>query len=198
MHVIPDYGIADAPPPKVIVIPAQSGEREGVLDWIRKSARQADITMSVCTGAFLLAKTGLLDGLGATTHHGDYKMLEVQYPKIRVERGMRFVDEGAIASSGGLSAGIDLALHVVERYFGRTAAQSTADTMEYQGRGWLDPKSNAAYAVAASSTADHPLCPVCGMDADKKIHSKYKGTVYYFCSKEHQVAFDAAPAKYLK
>jgi hypothetical protein len=71
------------------------------------------------------------------------------------------------ASSGGLSAGIDLALHVVERYFGREVAQSTADNMEYQGQGWLDAKSNAVYAVAAAPSNDHPLCPVCGMDADK-------------------------------
>jgi YHS domain-containing protein/putative intracellular protease/amidase len=197
MKIVPDYSVTDAPLPKVLVIPAQSGESDVLLNWIRKAAKQADMTMSVCTGAFLLAKTGLLDGLGATTHHGQYKMFEVEYPKVHLQRGMRFVDEGSVASSGGLSAGIDLAFHVVERYFGRGIAQATADNMEYQGQGWLDAKSNAACAVAASSTQDHPLCPVCGMEANKDLHWEYKGKVYYFCSPDHKNAFELAPTKYL-
>jgi transcriptional regulator GlxA family with amidase domain len=97
--------------------------------------------MSVCTGAFVLAKTGLLSGKAATTIHHAYTDLAMQFPDIQVKRGARFVDEGNLASSGGLSSGIDLALHVVERYYGREVAERTAYLMEYQGRGWLDHRA---------------------------------------------------------
>src|SRR5438270_5103897 len=69
MQIVPDYTFANAPAPKVIVIPAQSEPSRAMLDWIRKSSKDTDVTMSVCTGAFVLAKTGLLSGKSATTHH---------------------------------------------------------------------------------------------------------------------------------
>jgi transcriptional regulator GlxA family with amidase domain len=154
------YTLATAPAPKVIVIPAQSEPSEAVLEWIRKSTRSTDVTMSVCTGAFVLAKTGLLSGKAATTHHGSYADLAAAFPDIRVKRGARFVEEGNLASAGGLSSGIDLSLRVVERYFGRDVAQATAFGMEYQGHGWKSADSNAEYAYVRS-TAAHPLCPAC-------------------------------------
>lgn len=85
---------------------------------------------------------------------------------MNVKRGARFVDLGNIASAGGLSSGIDLALHVVERYFGRDISSSSAYYLEYQGQGWMDPNSNGVYAQARISTAEHPLCPVCQTDVD--------------------------------
>lgn len=199
MKIAPNYTFATAPAPKVIVIPAQSGRSEATLDWIRKASKGADVTMSVCTGAFLLARTGLLAGKAATTHHSSYKTLAMQFPDIRVQRGVRYIDEGSLASAGGLSSGIDLALHVVERYFGREVAAGTAYQMEYQGEGWMKPESNAVYAAERVSTAEHPLCPVCGMDVDPKTSPKsvYKGKTYYFCSPDHKQQFDAAPAKWL-
>jgi YHS domain-containing protein/putative intracellular protease/amidase len=200
MQLVPDYTFATAPPPKVVVIPAQGGAAEATVDWIRKSATGADIVMSVCTGARLLAQTGLLSGKGATTHHSSYRVLAMAYPDIRVQRGVRFVDEGRVATAGGLSSGIDLALHVVERYFGREVAKSTAYQMEYQGQGWLDPGSNADYAVARASTDANPLCPVCEMEVDPKVALKsvLQGKTYYFCSDSHKEQFDAAPAKFLE
>jgi YHS domain-containing protein len=162
-----------------------------MLEWIRKSAKTADVTMSVCVGAFVLAKTGLLSGKAATTIHHAYTDLAVQFPDIQVKRGARFVDEGNVASSGGLSSGIDLALHVVERYYGREVAERTAYFMEYQGRGWLDPNSNRVYAKAVS-TDEHPLCPVCGMVGERSLKSVYKGTNYYFCSPNHKELFDTS------
>jgi putative intracellular protease/amidase/YHS domain-containing protein len=199
MKIVPDYTFANAPAPRVIVIPAQGGRSEATLAWIRKSAKGADVTMSVCTGAFLLARSGLLSGKGATTHHSSYKTMAMEFPDIRVQRGVRFVDEGSIASAGGLSSGIDLALHVVERYFGREVAASTAYQMEYQGEGWMKPESNAIYSMERASTAEHPLCPVCSMDADPATAPKsiYKGKTYYFCSPDHKQQFDAAPEKWL-
>jgi putative intracellular protease/amidase/YHS domain-containing protein len=199
LKITPDYSFDTAPAPKVIVIPAQNGDSEATLEWIRRSSRHADVTMSVCTGAFLLARTGLLSGKSATTHHSGYKGLMLQYPDIQVERGARFVDDGNIATAGGLSSGIDLALHVVERYYGRDVAQKTAYQMEYQGQGWLNPHSNEAYAKAQVGTKGHPLCPVCEMEVDPATSptSVYKGNTYYFCMTSHKELFDAAPAKWL-
>lgn len=148
LRIVPDHTFENAPPPKVIVIAAQGGDSDEMLSWIRAASRHADLTMSICVGAFTLAKTGLLSGKAATTHHSAYKELAKRYPDIRVKRGYRFVDEGNIASSGGLTCGIDLAFHVVERYWGRDAAAQTAVNMEYQGKGWLDASGadNAAFA----------------------------------------------------
>ncbi len=200
MKILPDYSYETAPSPKVIVIPAQSAKNEATLDWIRKSAKTADVTMSVCTGAFLLAKTGLLAGKSATTHHGSYSQFEMDFPDIRLRRGARFVDEGGLASAGGLSSGIDLALHVVERYFGHAVVDRTAYYMEYQGKGWTDASSNDAYAKAFVSTNEHPLCAICGMDIDraKSPKSVYKGKTYFFCSDGHKAQFDEAPQKWVK
>lgn len=199
MQIVPDYTIADAPAPKVIVIPAQSEPTEAVLEWIRKSSKTTDVTMSVCTGAFVLAKTGLLDGKSATTYHAAFGRFAMKFPNITLKRGARFVENGNLATAGGLSSGIDLALRVVERYYGRDVAQKTAYNMEYQGQGWMNADSNQTYATALVSTAEHPLCQVCGMDVDPKIAAKsvYKGTTYYFCSDDDKKTFDAAPDEFV-
>jgi putative intracellular protease/amidase/YHS domain-containing protein len=201
MQIIPDYDFESAPAPKVIVIPAQSTRSPAAMDWIRKYSKTDDVTMSVCTGAFVLAKTGLLSGKAATTHHTAYSSLAMAYPDIKVRRGARFVEEGSLATAGGLSSGIDLALRVVERYYGRDVAKDTAYQMEYQGQGWLDPDSNQVYAAHRTSTDEHPLCPVCEMEMDPSangiLKSEYKGKTYYFCSEDHKKLFDSAPEKVL-
>lgn len=196
MMIVPTYSFETAPPPKVIVIPAQDGANEVMLNWIRASTKSSDVTMSVCTGAFVLAKTGLLAGKAATTHHGAYADFESEFPDISLKRGARFVEAGNIASAGGLSSGIDLALRVVERYYGREQAERTADMMEYQGQGWLNPNSNQAYNKARVSTEAHPVCPVCSMDVDHQFRSVYKGKAYYFCSQRHMDLFEKAPAQF--
>src|SRR5213082_2892632 len=198
MTIIPDYNLTNAPPPKIIVIPAQSESTAAVLNWIRQSTKNSDITMSVCTGAFVLAKTGLLSGKAATTYHGAFVRFATQFPDIHLKRGARFVEDGNLATAGGLSSGIDLALRVVERYYGREVAQKTAYNMKYQGQGWMDADSNNAYATALVSTPEHPVCAVCGMDVDPKIAPKsvYKGETYYFCSNDDKKTFDDAPEKF--
>lgn len=192
LTVVPNYTFENAPQPKVIVIPAEEPS-EAMLQWIRKSSEATDVTMAVCVGAFVLARTGLLDGKSATTHHSSYKQFANEFPKIHVIRGVRLVEAGNLATSGGLACGIDLAMHVVERYFGRKVAEDTAYNLEYQGQGWKDPNSNAMYAQALT-------CPVCGMPTDsaKKITSIYKGKIYYFCEMGElcKGKFDAAPDKY--
>jgi len=200
MQIVPNFTFETAPAPKILVIPVQDEPSEATLNWIRHATQGTDVTMSVCTGAFVLAKTGLLSGKAATTHHNAYTDLAMQYPDIQVRRGARFVEAGNLASSGGLSSGIDLALRVVARYFGREVAARTADHMEYQAQGWTDPNANAAYRRRLVSSAAQPLCPVCEMDVDPQSAPKsvYHGQSYYFCMPAHKDAFDAAPENYLR
>lgn len=200
LQIMPNFTFATAPAPKVIVIPAQRGAGEAALNWIRRASEGTDLTMSVCTGAFVLARTGMLSGKAATTHHSAYTELAMQFPDIRVRRGARFVEVGNVATAGGLTSGIDLSLRVVERYFGRAVALQTADYMEYQGKGWTDPGSNQEYRARRLSTAAHPLCPVCEMDVDPATAPKsvYRGETYYFCMPEHKSLFDATPGRFLE
>lgn len=198
MQVIPDYTFANAPAPKVIVIPAQSEPSKAALDWIREASKNTDVTMSVCTGAFILAKTGLLSGKNATTFHAAFNPFAMAFPDVHLKRGARFVDEGNVATAGGLSSGIDLALHVVARYYGAEAAEKVAYNMEYQGQGWKNAESNQLYAAERVSTTEHPLCPVCGMDVEPSNAPKsvFNGKPYYFCSTDDKATFDAAPEKF--
>jgi len=199
MQIVPDFTFANAPRPKVIVIPAQSDDSPAVLHWIRKSSQTVDVTMSVCTGAFVLAKTGLLDGKSATTHHNSYKLFERQFPKIALKRGARFVETGNLASAGGLTSGMDLAMRVVERYFGREAAEKNAYYMEYQGDGWKDPTgaANAAY-LNFKTRPGFEEDPVCGMEVKPgALKADYKGTTYYFCMESCRERFLKAPDSFL-
>jgi transcriptional regulator GlxA family with amidase domain len=113
LKIVPDYTFETAPAPKVIVIPAQSGEGPDLIDWVRMSSKTTDVTMSVCTGAFVLAKTGLLSGKSATTHHGGFFRFAAEFPDVRLRRGARFVEAGNLATAGGITSGMDLALRVV-------------------------------------------------------------------------------------
>lgn len=137
LTVTVDHVFPDAPQPRVIVIGAQSGIEDPMkLDWIRRMAPQADVVMSVCTGAFVLASTGLIDGLSATTHHDFYDNFEKAFPKVKLLRGRRFVDNGKFVSAGGLTSGIDASLHIISRYFGDSSAKDTSFYMEHGSNEW--------------------------------------------------------------
>jgi transcriptional regulator GlxA family with amidase domain len=138
--LIPSYTFDTAPKPQVIVIPAQGGRSAAQKAWLLANAKTADVTMSVCTGASMLAAYGLLDNQKATTHHMSLKTLQAQYPAVRFVSGTRYVENDKISTAGGLTSGIDLALHVVERYYGRETAQNTADFLEYGGELWKEPQ----------------------------------------------------------
>lgn len=198
LNIVPDYTLANAPAPKVVVIPAQSGPTAPVKQWLSAASRNADLIMSVCTGALILAKAGLLDGHRATTHHSALTTLAMHYPNVSVIRGVRFVDNGNIATSAGLSAGIDLALHVVARYCGKETARLTAYDMEYQSNSWMTA-NNAAYLKAPIARAGNAVCPVCWMDVDPKTSPtlSYKEATYYFCMPEHEKVFASAPERFL-
>lgn len=106
-------------------------ERPEVINWIARVAHKADITASVCTGAFLLAKAGLLDGKSATTHWEDIPALRDMFPNVALKENTRWVDEGNIITSAGISAGIDMSLHLIARLEGETLANKTARQMEF-------------------------------------------------------------------
>ena len=136
MKIVPDYTFENAPAPRLVVIPAQTGS-PGLHAWLRKVVDSTDITMSVCTGAFQLGRAGLLAGKEATTHHEFFDRFANTFPDVKLKRGVRFVEGDKISTAGGLTSGIDLALRVVERYFGRETAEQTAFYMEYQSKGWM-------------------------------------------------------------
>ncbi len=137
LTILPDYSFGDTPAFDILIIPGGYGAEEieiynpKTIDWIKKSAKQACLTASVCTGAFLLAKAGLLDGITATTHWMDLERLKDEYPEIKVAEGRKFVDQGSIITSGGISAGINMSLYLVSRLLGRETAEATARRMEY-------------------------------------------------------------------
>jgi transcriptional regulator GlxA family with amidase domain len=135
MKVLPNHAFTDAPDPAIVVIPAQRGGPE-VTEWLRHIQPRTELVMSVCTGAFVLARTGLLDGLPATTHHDFFDRFAESFPAIELRRSDRFVDNGRLASAGGLTSGVDLALHVVDKRQGREVAERTARYMEYGGGRW--------------------------------------------------------------
>ncbi|MBA3562654.1 MAG: DJ-1/PfpI family protein [Gammaproteobacteria bacterium] len=135
LRIIPYYTVENAPKPHLVIVPAMMGDPT-LLEWLTVVAPETDVTMSVCTGAFQLGRAGLLDGLSATTHHQFYDDFAEEFPQVKLERGLRFVENRQIATAGGVTSGIDLALRVVERYFGRNVAQTTAEYMEYTGTRW--------------------------------------------------------------
>ena len=135
LQIVPNYTVDNAPQPHLVVVPA-SRAKKPLHRWLAEVAPQTHVTMSVCTGAYQLARAGLLDGLSATTHHEFYDDFAKEFPEVELVRGMRFVENERIATAGGLTSGIDLALRVVERYFGRDVAARTARYMEYTGSRW--------------------------------------------------------------
>lgn len=199
MTIVPNHAFADAPQPRLIVVPAMEPPSAALLDWLRRMAPATDLTMSVCNGALVLASAGLLAGKQATAHHGAYALFQADFPEVTVKRGARFVDDGGVSTSGGLTSGIDLALHVVNRYFGEQVAEQTATALEYQGRGWRDPESNAAFAKKPVSTPEHPICPVCEMEVEKRtaLQGTFRGRRYYFCSDMDQKRFNQTPERFV-
>ena len=135
LQVKPDFSIHNAPQPHVIVVPAHAST-EASRAWLARASVGTDVTMSICTGAYQLAPAGLLKGIAATTHHDFWDDFQREFPGIELRRGLRFVDNGRIATAGGLTSGIDLALHVVARYFGVEVAAATATYMEYSSDAW--------------------------------------------------------------
>ena len=136
LRVQPDYTIDEAPPLDVLVIPGGWGTRreihnERLLTWIAERGRAVETLTSVCTGAMLLGEAGLLDGRHATTHWRSLQWMRESFPQVTVKEDLHVVEDGNVLTSAGISAGIDMALRVVTRYFGEAIGRSTARNMEY-------------------------------------------------------------------
>ena len=136
LSVNPHRRLGDCPQPDVLLVPGGHGTRKemhnpALIDWIRQASEKAELVLSVCTGALLLAKAGLLNGLEATTHHGAIDLLRQVAPKTTVHADRRFVDNGRVVCSAGIAAGIDMSLHVLARLLGKEMAVKTAHQMEY-------------------------------------------------------------------
>lgn len=137
LKVKPDYSIEDLPPVDILIIPGGKGARENevkndiIINWVRQQMKEVKLMTSVCTGALLLAKAGLLEGLKATTHWASIQTFKKDFPNVEVMENVKFVDEGHIITSAGISAGINMSFHIVKNLLGVEIAEETAKNMEY-------------------------------------------------------------------
>ncbi|CAM4350014.1 AraC family transcriptional regulator [Bacillus wiedmannii] len=137
LKVKPDYSIEDLPPVDILIIPGGKGVRENevqndiIINWVRQQMKEVKLMTSVCTGALLLAKAGLLEGLKATTHWASIQTFKKDFPNVEVMENVKFVDEGHIITSAGISTGINMSFHIVKNLLGVEIAEETAKSMEY-------------------------------------------------------------------
>lgn len=137
LKVQTDYSFTDHPKLDILVVPGGYGARKIEIEnkivhqWINKQNEVVDYMTSVCTGAFLLAKAGLLKGKRVTTHFASLDKLQAEFPDLTVVKNTKFVDEGQLITSAGISAGIEMALHLVGKILGEDVSAETAYHMEY-------------------------------------------------------------------
>lgn len=136
LRILPEAAFATAGPCDLLVVPG--GVVDGplacpdTLAWVRETAARCPITASVCTGVFVLAAAGVVHTHRVTTHWEDVADLRQRWPHLQVDPDARWVDEGTVVSSAGISAGIDMSLHLVERFAGQALAERTARQMDYR------------------------------------------------------------------
>ncbi|GGF16285.1 DJ-1/PfpI family protein [Flavobacterium limi] len=137
LKILPDASFDQTPDLDILIIPGGYGAEEieiknkKVIDWIKTQNQKVQILASVCTGAFLLAESGLLDHKKATTHWMDIPRLEKEYPNVSIVKDTKFVDEDKIITSGGISSGINMSFHIIKKLHGLEIAEATAKRMEY-------------------------------------------------------------------
>ena len=135
----PKFSIDDAPKPDIIIVPGSSSQRVNemgknprIQKWLRANAQSGQTVMSICTGAFIVGEAGLFDGKDATTHWMTLPQFATQFPLVRTYDGVRYVGDGNIYSSGGITSGIDGALHLVEQFSGKETADNVARVLQYR------------------------------------------------------------------
>jgi transcriptional regulator GlxA family with amidase domain len=136
-RAVADHGFVDCPHLDVVLVPGGIGTRDEaenptLLGWLGRRAAEAEVVTSVCTGAALLARAGVLDGKRATTNKAFFQWVADQGPKVTWVRAARWVEDGKFATSSGVSAGIDMALAVIARLVGREVSENVARAMEYE------------------------------------------------------------------
>ncbi len=212
LKIVPAYSIADAPPADILVIPGAALEvikdmmdNDEMIGWIKQQANQSERTMSVCTGALILAKTGLLDHQKATTHYFAIQQMKREFPNIQVMEGTRFVIAGKYLTTAGITSGIDGALQLVEAYEGKPVADMIAQVMVYSRQDTLNflPEETQAMqagdspAVAVQSL-DDSKDPVCQMTLRGQVSDTvhYHGKVIGFCMNHCKSKFLKNPEQY--
>ena len=206
----PKFSLDDAPKPDIVIVPGSSSQRVNemgqnprVQNWLRANAQPDQTVMSICTGAFIVGQAGLFDGKEATTHWMTLPQFATQFPLVRTYDGVRYIGDGNVYSSGGITSGIDGALHLVEQFSGKDAADRVARVLQYRRDTPLFPDAPKTRVQAAPANAK-PLAlnntdPVCAMKvaANTPNTYDYDGQTYGFCSPECRDEFKADPAKYL-
>jgi len=227
IQFIPNYSIENCPQPDIIVLPGGMGvmtvyNDSTLIKWISKIHKGTVYTMSVCTGATLLSKAGILDGHSVTTHWGATEMLQTITPKATVIENKRYVEDGKLLTTAGVSAGLDGALHLVSQTLGKDEAERVARYIEYDK--WnpdaglivgnektiqktpvkkvaLGKKETVKKTVSANSgpLKQEAQDPFCKMTVPKgtAITTLYKGKQYGFCSEYCKEYFLKNPDKYL-
>lgn len=167
LTITPDYDFSDAPTPDIVVVPAQQGG-PALQAWLKKIHARHITIISVCTGAFQLGKAGLLNGKQATTHHWFFGDFAQEFPDVALVKQVRYVQADPITfTAGGLTSGVDLALHMVADRFGPDTAQRTADFMEYLGTGW---KTNKGISTLTTPVTRETWSGQLGRGSDLLLH----------------------------
>lgn len=218
---IPNYSIQNCPQPDIVVFPGANMEalmaiytNDEVIDWIKSIHQKTQITMSVCTGAAFLSKAGILDGHTVTTHWGAIDNLKAITPKAKVVANKRFVEDGKLLTTAGVSAGLDGALYVVAKLRGKLAAQQVAETIEYDK---YDDNAGLVVnkAITKTKIKTNPkvvntpkaekiipkqsfIDPICGMDMGNgsNIVATHLKKSIHFCSESCKNRFLKNPEKY--
>ena len=209
--IAPKFSLDDAPKPDIIIVPGSSSQRVGemgknplIQNWLRANAQPGQTVMSICTGAFIVGQAGLFDGKDATTHWMTLPQFATQFPLARTYDGVRYIGDGNIYSSGGITSGIDGALHLVEQFSGKEVADSVARVLQYRRDLPAFPDANKARVqpapANAKSLAFNNTDPVCKMEvaANTPNTYDYNGETYGFCSPDCRDRFAANPRKFLE
>jgi putative intracellular protease/amidase len=162
LKLTPDYAFANAPAIDILVVPSTSGSMEAdlanaaLIDWVRKTGGQARNVLSLCDGAFVLAKAGLLEGIPVTTFPDDYGRFSQQFPGVDLRINVSFVDAGKVITSQGGARSYEAAMHLVDRLYGRQVAEGI-------GKGLLvpwppDPDTMTARIIEPTGSAP-PAAP---------------------------------------
>lgn len=179
LKITPNFSIEDCPAPDVLIIPGgNSGavtRNAALVAWVEKVANNTEMILSVCTGAFVLAKAGLLDDLEATTWHGAVDALRREATRTRVHAGRRYVDNGDIITSAGVSAGIDGALHALARLTGPDVAARAARYMEYDA--WADADGRSESLRLRARIDDDPESVLAMLEASLRAGILRGGTL---------------------
>ena len=212
--ITPKFSLADAPKPDIIIVPGAAAQRSSavgkdprVATWLHSNHATGQTVMSVCTGAFVVAGSGLFDGKNATTHQMFLNQFASQFPAVKTFGGVRYINDGNISSTAGVSSGIDGSLHLVEKFSGKAVADRVASVLQYRRDTPVFPAANKARVLpkaaakpgAKATKLALDFDPVCGMTitSDDDYTATYAGKTYGFCSAHCRDQFKANPTKYL-